>query len=174
MWYTRHYAANHPCIRRIFVKPATILAAFLVAALLFVPAPVRAASLRTMDQSEQPSTFEQDATQTATPTEEAEDDSGIVNLHATASRLRGRIELGWSVNDEEHSGNFVVERSINGGSWRPIKVCSVRFDSDQTDYDCTDRQLISGATYAYRVCLTTKGFTCSSVTPSQPVTVKAP
>ena len=156
------------------MKPATILIALLVAALLWIPAPVRAASLGAAAQSAQPSTLEQAATGPATPTAEAEEDSGIADLHATAGRLRGRVELGWSVSEGAHTGNFVVERSTNGGSWRPVKACSVRFDSKQTDYSCTDTRLISGATYAYRVCLTAKGVTCSNATPSEPVTVKAP
>lgn len=156
------------------MKPATIVFALVVAALLLVPTPVRAVSLPDMDRLAQPSALEQEAAETATPTEEAEDDSGIADLSATAGRLRGRVELTWSIAEGERTGNLVVERSTNGGSWRAVKACTMRFDPEQSDYDCTDTRLSSGATYSYRVCLTPKGSTCSNATPSRPVTVKAP
>lgn len=116
---------------------------------------------------------------TVEPTEAAEpptdeDSSAVADLHATAARLRGRVELGWRAGDGVEEGNFVVERSTNGSSWRPVKACSTKFDPEQSDYGCTDTRLTSGTTYAYRVCLTTKGSTCANVTPSEPVTVKAP
>jgi hypothetical protein len=116
---------------------------------------------------------------TAEPTAGAEpqadeDSSGVTDLHATAARLRGRVELGWRAGDGAEEGNFVVERSTNGSSWRPVKACSTRFDPDQSGYGCTDTRLTSGTTYTYRVCLTAKGSTCANATPSEPVTVKAP
>ena len=120
-----------------------------------------------------------EAAPTETPTEAPkpetdEDSSGVADLHATAARLRGRVELGWRAGDGGEEGNFVVERSTNGGSWRAVKACSTRFDPERSDYGCTDTRLTSGTTYSYRVCLTTKGSTCANATPSEPVTVKAP
>ena len=108
------------------------------------------------------------------PEEEGEDTSGIVDLHATAARLRGRVELSWGVEAPESEGAFVVERSTNGSSWRPVKACAQPLDADETEYGCTDTRLTSGTTYAYRVCIAAKGTTCSNASPSHAVTVKAP
>ncbi|MFN8467574.1 MAG: hypothetical protein U0X20_18585 [Caldilineaceae bacterium] len=69
---------------------------------------------------------------------------------------------------------FVVERSTNGGSWRPVKACFVPFDGEAKSYGCTDSRLSSGTTYAYRVCLTSKPTSCSNAAPTEPVSVKAP
>jgi len=176
------------------VKSATTVLALLVAMVLFAPAPVSAAGSPSIDRAGVQAALEQEepgATPTANaegteaaptepaPTEPAEpptdeDSSGVADLHATAARLRGRVELGWRAGEGAEEGNFVVERSTNGGSWRPVKACSTRFDPEQSDYGCTDTRLTSGTTYAYRVCLTTKGSTCANATPSEPVTVKAP
>lgn len=165
------------------MKTATIVLAFLVAVLLWAPAPVSAADSLPFKQAHQPLVWEQETegdsatpteAPTEAPTEEGTDSSGIVDLHATAGRLRGRVELSWSVNDQANEGVFVVERSTNGSSWRPVKACSQHYDPDQADYSCTDTRLTSGTTYAYRVCLAAKGTTCSSASPSQPVTLKAP
>lgn len=152
------------------MKSAAIVLALLVAGLLFAPASVSAVDLPNPEHAGQLSAWEQEAE----PAAEGEDASGITELHATAARLRGRVELSWSVNDQASEGMFVVERSTNGSSWRPVKACSQRFDAAQTDYGCTDTRLTSGTTYAYRVCITEKGATCSNASPSQPVTVKAP
>ena len=185
------------------MKSATIVVALLVAILLFAPAPVSAAGLPDLDRSgvqaaleqEEPgatptptieSTAEATAESTEAPPAGAETDaetsdaetsdagSGVADLHATAARLRGRVELSWRAGDGAPAGNFVVERSTNGSSWRPVKACSTKFDPEQSDYGCTDTRLTSGTTYTYRVCLTDKGSTCANVTPSEPVTVKAP
>jgi hypothetical protein len=167
------------------VKAATSALALLVALLL--SAPVSAAGISIPERAAQPFAVEQattdedtpsadDATpeETPTPSAEGEDGSGIADLHATAARLRGRVELGWSINEGASAGQFVVERSTNGSSWRPVKACSQAFDSGQADFGCTDTRLTSGTTYAYRVCITDKGTTCTNAAPSEPVTVKAP
>ena len=184
------------------MKAATTVLALLVALMLLAPTPVSGAGLPGFDQTGVQAALEQEepgatpipspeSTAEATPesteaapTEAAEpeaaeptpdeDSSGVADLHATAARLRGRVELGWRAGDGAEEGNFVVERSTNGGSWRPVKACSARFDPEQSDYGCTDTRLTSGTTYAYRVCLTAKGSTCANATPSEPVTVKAP
>lgn len=153
------------------MKTATILLVLLVAGLLFVPLPANAAGFVTPEQSEQDSALQQDTPLAQT---EEEDSSGIVDVRATAARLRGRVELAWRVDDQAHAGFFVVERSTNSGSWRPVKACGVRYDPTQTDYGCTDARLISGTTYAYRICTVAKGTTCSNASPSEAVTVKAP
>lgn len=88
------------------------------------------------------------------------------------------MDIGWGVADSaEQAGGtvFVVERSTNGSSWRPVKACYVPYDGDtQQEYGCTDSRLSSGATYAYRVCLTGKATSCSNALTTDPVSVKAP
>jgi hypothetical protein len=107
-----------------------------------------------------------------------------VDLHATAGRLRGRVELGWRFVLPETQGDaqaagaddsvFVVERSTNGSSWRPVKACYQPLDAEVDVYGCTDSRLTSGTTYAYRVCLAGRPTTCSNAEPTDPVSVKAP
>jgi hypothetical protein len=164
-----------PALGEKLVKVATCFLALLVALLLVLPAPVAAASLTTPQQADQP-----DETP-ATPTPELTPTSPVVDLHATAGRLRGRIELGWSVSapaDADPAAStgsvFVVERSTNGSSWRPIKACYLPLDSEAEAYTCTDARLASGTTYAYRVCLAVKPTTCSNAPTTDPVSVKAP
>jgi hypothetical protein len=120
------------------------------------------------------------------PVEEVEDEApnAVTDLHATAGRLRGRVELGWRFVIPARDGDeqsalgddsvFVVERSTNGGSWRPVKVCYQPLDPEADTYSCTDSRLTSGATYAYRVCLASRPTTCSNALPTDPVAVKAP
>ncbi len=162
------------------MKSATIALALLVAVFLFAPASASASPLPVPQRAGQLSVLEQETDALPGAEEEAggeiegEDTSGIVDLHATAARLRGRVELGWSVAEAGSEGLFVVERSTNGSSWRPVKACTQPLAEDETDYGCTDTRLTSGTTYAYRVCITTKGTTCSNASPSHPVTVKAP
>jgi hypothetical protein len=127
-----------------------------------------------------------------TPTPEAEAASPIVDLHATAGRLRGRIELGWryaapnsspadtapadtATEDPSSAGSvFVVERSTNGSTWRPVRACYLPLDAEVDSYTCMDSRLASGTTYAYRVCLAAKPTTCSNALVAGPVSVKAP
>ena len=120
-------------------------------------------------------TLEPTVEPTVEPTPELEASTSITDLHATAGRLRGRVEIGWSIASEQDGGTvFVVERSTNGGSWRPVKACFVPFDGEAKSYGCTDSRLSSGTTYAYRVCLTSKPTSCSNASPTEPVSVKAP
>jgi hypothetical protein len=152
------------------VKLAAVFVAFLVALLIMLPAPVAAAVLPIAQQAEEPD---------ATPTEEAEQLNPVHDLYATAGRLRGRVELGWSydLDDEqaaETEGVFVVERSTNGSSWRPVKACYAPFEAENDRYSCTDSRLASGTTYSYRVCLAAKASTCSNAPATEPVSVKAP
>lgn len=163
------------------MKLATFLRAPLVALLLALPAPVIAVTLPPVQQTDQ-------AGETpAAPAPEPESEGGnpIVDLQATAGRLRGRVELGWrfaapeseedaAAAPAEEGSVFVVERSTNGSSWRPVKACYVPFDAAAADYTCTDARLASGTTYAYRVCLAGKPATCSNARTAGPVLVKAP
>ncbi len=177
------------------MKSATLFLAPLVALLLLLlPAPASAFSPTALQQADAPlpsptpetrleSTPEPTAEPTArqrraneepTPTPEAS--TPISDLHATAGRLRGRVEIGWSVaSAPDQAGTvFVVERSTNGSSWRPVKACYVQYDRDAGGFGCTDSRLASGATYAYRVCLTGKATSCSNALTTDPVSVKAP
>ena len=189
MVYSAERGESAPQGENEFVKAATILGALLAATLWSWPAPASAATpvhwpqtLSLSVEQEVAPTADADPDDTADGDAEGDtegdtegEESSIVDLHATAARLRGRVELGWRVADGAGEGVFVVERSTNGGSWRPVKACSMRFDPDQAeDYGCTDSRLTSGTTYAYRVCIADKGTTCSNATPSEPVTVKAP
>ncbi len=162
------------------VKLATVFLASLVALLLVLPVPVAAAPLTPLRQTDQTGETP------ATPTPEVAEASSIIDLHATAGRLRGRIELGWSVLSPADSPDaavpasmpggsvFVVERSTNGSSWRPVKACYLPFDGEAEAYACTDARLASGTTYAYRVCLAGKPTTCSNAVTTSPISVKAP
>lgn len=162
------------------MKSATIALALLVAVFLFAPASASAAPLPVTQRAGQLSVLELEtdalpgAEVDAASEVEGEDTSGIVDLRATAARLRGRVELDWRIEEAGSEGLFVVERSTNGSSWRPVKACTQPLDENETDFGCTDSRLTSGTTYAYRVCITTKGTTCSNASPSHPVTVKAP
>jgi hypothetical protein len=152
------------------VKLATVFLAPLVALLIMLPSSVAAVALPIPQQAEEPD---------ATPTEEVEQESPVRDLYATAGRLRGRVELGWShdLDDEQVAateGVFVVERSTNGSSWRPVKACYAPFDAETDSYSCTDTRLASGTTYSYRVCLAAKATTCSNAPATEPVSVKAP
>jgi hypothetical protein len=161
------------------VKLATFFLASAVALLLLLPIPVAAAPLTTVQQAGQTDDVP------ATPTPAVEEASPIVDFHAIAGRLRGRVELGWSLATPARSGDtadsadaaggvFIVERSTNGSSWRPVKVCYLASDDESETYACTDSRLASGTTYAYRVCLTVKPTTCSNALTTEPVSVKAP
>lgn len=182
VWYTQQHVGNWPRHGREFVKSAAIFGALVAVMLCWAPAAVSAAALPLPVQGMQQPVLEQEEAPTADDdTEEepqAEEISGIADLHVTAARLRGRVELGWRVGEEAIEsgleGGFVVERSTNGGTWRAVKACAMHFDPDQAEYGCTDSRLTSGTTYAYRVCITAKGSTCANAVPSQPVTVKAP
>ncbi len=178
------------------MKSATLFLAPLVALLLLLlPAPASAFSPTALQQADAPPpaptpdtrleptpepTAEPTALPTAEPTEEPtptpEASTPISDLHATAGRLRGRVEIGWSVaSAPDQAGTvFVVERSTNGSSWRPVKACYVQYDRDAGGFGCTDSRLASGATYAYRVCLTGKATSCSNAQTTEPVSVKAP
>lgn len=121
-------------------------------------------------------TAEPTAKPTEEPTPEPQASSPVTDLHATAGRLRGRVEIGWSVaTAPDQAGTvFVVERSTNGSSWRAVKACYVPYDRSASGFACTDARLASGATYAYRVCLTGKATSCSNALTTDPVSVKAP
>jgi hypothetical protein len=162
------------------LKLAAVFLAPLVALLIALPAPAVAAPLPSVQQTDQ------NDEAPATPAPAVEEVNPIVDLHATAGRLRGRVELGWNFVTPEPGGEdtadtadwkgsvFVVERSTNGSSWRPVKGCYLSLDAAATAYACTDVRLASGTTYAYRVCLASKPATCSNALTAGPVLVKAP
>ncbi len=182
------------------MKSATVFLAPLVALLLLLlPAPASAFAPATLQQADAPPpaptpetrleatpeptaessvppTAELKAEQTEEPSPEPQASTPITDLHATAGRLRGRVEIGWSVVSAPDQGGavFVVERSTNGSSWRPVKACYVGYDRAGKSYGCTDSRLASGATYAYRACLAGKATSCSNAVTTDPVSVKAP
>ena len=101
----------------------------------------------------------------------------VIDLHATAGRLRGRVEIGWSV------ASAAGCRRAPSLSWnvRPTAAPGVRSrpatcntTAKPKRFGCTDSRLASGATYAYRVCLTGKATSCSNALTTDPVSVKAP
>lgn len=182
------------------VKSATVFLAPLVALLLLLlPSPASAFAPTTLQQADAPPptptpeirleatpeptteppappTAQQKAEPTEEPTPEPQASTPITDLHATAGRLRGRVEIGWSVASAPDQGGavFVVERSTNGSSWRPVKACYVAYEREGKSYSCTDSRLASGATYAYRACLTGKATSCSNAVTTDSVSVKAP
>ncbi len=110
---------------------------------------------------------------TATPTPSPAP-SGIVDFRAVASRLRGRVDLGWGYQGAAFDGSFLVERSTNGSVWRFVKDCIQPYAADATSYKCSDVDLTSGTAYSYRACVVDYGTACASTDATEPVTVKAP
>ena len=101
-------------------------------------------------------TFSQDIAANQDPgVESAESQSSaqIEDFRAIPARKRGRIELNWQYSGRPFSGAFVVERSTNGSSWRSVAACNIGYDENSAGYGCTDSSLRSGATYAYRACM---------------------
>lgn len=145
------------------MKLATALLAPLVAIILFWPAPAAAALMTQAAPADDPQ-----------PLVALEAVPGITEVHATPSRLRGRVDVEWTYTGAPFAGQFVVERSTNGSFWRSIRTCAAPFDADKERYSCADTRLTSGTTYAYRVCISVKGASCTSAGATKPVTVKAP
>lgn len=101
--------------------------------------------------------------------------SSVTNFRATASRVRGRIDLSWYYTGRSFTGYFVVERSTNGSTWRSVSACTLKYNGNaKTPYTCMDTGLASGTSYSYRACILTKGTACSSASATKAVTVKAP
>ena len=106
---------------------------------------------------------------------QAQSSSSITYFRATASRMRGRIDLSWYYTGKAFSGYFVVERSSNGSAWRSVSACTLKYNGNaKTPYTCSDTGLASGTTYAYRACIVAKGTACSAASATKAVTVKAP
>jgi hypothetical protein len=98
----------------------------------------------------------------------------ITNFRAMASRTRGRIDLSWNYTGRSFSGQFVVERSSYGSSWRSVSACALKSTTGKTAYSCADTGLTSGTSYTYRACIASKGLACSASSATRPVTVRAP
>lgn len=99
---------------------------------------------------------------------------GIVDFSASASRLRGQIDLRWGYVGAPFEGNFIVERSANGGVWRYVASCTQPYAADQDSYRCRDTELTSGASYAYRACILGYGSSCANTASVESNEVKAP
>lgn len=115
-------------------------------------------------------------TTTTTPTAAPAADApkGIVDFSASASRLRGQIDLRWGYIGVPFDGAFIVERSANGGVWRYVADCTQTYVADATTYRCPDTGLTSGASYAYRACIVEYGSSCASAVAVESNEVKAP
>lgn len=100
--------------------------------------------------------------------------SGIVDFSATTSRLRGQIQLSWRYIGAAFSGNFIVERSANGGAWRYAPDCALAYDPVQELYRCRDTGLPSGSTFVYRICIADRSTSCSGADIVEAPAVKAP
>ena len=119
-------------------------------------------------------------TSTPTPTTAAvpvaaDSETGIVDFRATTSRVRGQIQLAWRyLGDDLDGGQFVVERSANGGAWRFVADCALPFDSSTEVYRCRDTGLYSGSSYAYRICVAPEVLSCAGAPVVESDPIKAP
>ncbi|MCS6825728.1 MAG: hypothetical protein NZ553_03855 [Caldilinea sp.] len=98
----------------------------------------------------------------------------IVDFIASPLRLRGQIQLTWRYVGEPFEGNFLVERSVNGGVWRVVSSCNLPYESDAERYRCLETGLASGSTYAYRICVVESETTCADRGFVESAAVKAP
>lgn len=100
---------------------------------------------------------------------------GIVAFSASASRLRGQIELRWGYVGAPFTGNFIVERSTNGGAWRYAASCTQPYIPNEDTYRCRDTGLTSGASYQYRICITDEAYgSCATAASAETDAIKAP
>ena len=104
----------------------------------------------------------------------ADEPTGIIDFNALASRLRGQIDLSWGYVGAPFAGEFVIERSANGGVWRYVADCTQPYAAEAKLYRCRDTGLTSGATYAYRACVLDYGYSCAAVAVVESGAVKAP
>jgi len=104
----------------------------------------------------------------------ADASTGIVDFSALPSRLRGQIDLSWGYVGAPFAGEFVIERSANGGVWRYVVDCTQPYAADADLYRCRDTGLTSGATYAYRACILDYGYSCAGADVVESGAVKAP
>jgi hypothetical protein len=113
-------------------------------------------------------------TSTLTPTAVADTSGGIVDFRASTSRVRGQVQLSWRYAGDPFDGDFVVERSANGGAWRHVADCSQPYDPDAGIYRCRDEGLTSGSAYEYRVCVGEAVYSCSGAPFAETDAIKAP
>jgi hypothetical protein len=114
------------------------------------------------------------STLTLTPTAVADTSGGIVDFRASTSRVRGQVQLSWRYVGDPFDGDFVVERSANGGAWRYVADCSQPYDPDAGIYRCRDEGLTSGSAYEYRVCVGEAVYSCSGAPFAETDAIKAP
>lgn len=98
----------------------------------------------------------------------------IINFIASATRLRGQIELRWEYVGAPFAGKFTVERSANGGAWRYVASCTQPYVTGETIYRCRDTGLTSGATYQYRICITDASYSCADAVVAETDAIKSP
>ncbi|MFO7634507.1 MAG: hypothetical protein R6W76_18300 [Caldilinea sp.] len=113
-------------------------------------------------------------TLTLTPTAVADTSGGIVDFRASTSRVRGQVQLSWRYVGDPFDGDFVVERSANGGAWRHVADCSQPYDPDADIYRCRDEGLTSGSAYEYRACVGEAVYSCSGAPFAETDAIKAP
>lgn len=111
---------------------------------------------------------------TPLPPDLDEDESGIVEFNVVPLRLRGQIQLTWRYEGEPFEGSFLVERSVNGGAWRPVSSCTTAYAPDVERYRCLETGLASGSTYTYRICKVDRETSCVDQEVAESAPVKAP
>ena len=93
---------------------------------------------------------------------------------AVSARRRGQIDLSWLYSGPTQAAFFVVERSADGGIWRPVDSCHTPVTADSSRYRCTDTELASGSTYLYHLCIVGRELSCADAPTVAAEPVKAP
>jgi len=93
---------------------------------------------------------------------------------AVPARRRGQVDLSWLYSGPTQPAFFVVERSADGGIWRPVDSCRTPVTAESTRYRCTDTELASGSTYTYQLCIVGRQFSCADAPTVAAEPVKAP
>ena len=93
---------------------------------------------------------------------------------AVPARRRGQVDLSWLYSGPTQAAFFVVERSADGGIWRPVDSCRTPVTAESARYRCTDTELASGSTYTYHLCIVGRELSCADAPTLAAEPVKAP
>ncbi|MFM7172731.1 MAG: hypothetical protein ACKO4U_06820 [Caldilinea sp.] len=113
------------------------------------------------------------ATRRATPTPAAALDL-LDAFVAVPARRRGQVDLSWLYSGPTQAAFFVVERSADGGIWRPVDSCRTPVTAESSRYRCADTELASGSTYTYQLCIVARQLSCADAPTLAAEPVKAP